>query len=134
VQKIYGYSALIGLGCGAVGQISYSIAQFKVERDELMSAIGFICTGQYFGIVFALTVSGAIFQNLAQDKIAALLPPGTPIDEIRAAVQGLGDVLNAQTQKTRAKVLHALIDSIHSVWPVSISGAALMVATILFLK
>lgn len=134
VQKIYGYSALIGIGCGAVGQISYSIAQFKVDPDEVMSAIGFICTGQYFGIVFSLIISGAVFQNLAQQKIAALLPPGTPLSEIRAAVQGIGDVLDAQSQQTRAKVLNALLDSIHSVYPVSMTGAVLMVVTVLFLK
>lgn len=99
-----------------------------------MPAIGFICTGQYSGIVFSLIVSGAVFQNLAQEKIASLLPPGTPLNEIRAAIQGLGNVLDEQKPEVRAKVLDALIESIHSAYAVSVFGAALMVFTVLFLK
>ncbi|EHL02582.1 putative HC-toxin efflux carrier TOXA [Glarea lozoyensis 74030] len=55
-SSIYGYSSLIGIGAGAIGQLFYSVAQFKVKPNEIPASIGFICMGQYLGLTVSLPV------------------------------------------------------------------------------
>lgn len=130
--KSYGYTALMGIGAGAIGQLSYSMAQFKVEPELVSSTVGLICMGQYFGITLGLTICGAIFQNLAQKKVSAALPPGTSIDDIRAAIQGLGDVFSNQDPRTNERVLEAIVWSVTRTYALAMAaGAAALLATLL---
>ncbi|KAK0114836.1 hypothetical protein ONS96_013319 [Cadophora gregata f. sp. sojae] len=132
--KLYGYSALIGIGGGAAGQLSYSAAQFRVDPKDIPATIGFICFGQYTGLTLALCISGALFNNFAQNYVTDLLPPGTPIDIIRAVIQGLDDsFLETQSAETRLLILEAVVEAIKKTYPVTIAAGCLMITATLFL-
>jgi len=135
VGKLYGYSALVGIGAGSAGQLSYSAAQFKVDPKYIPSTIGFICMGQYVGITLALCIEGSIFNNYGQRYVTALLPPGTPIEVVQAVIQGIDTtILAAQTEETRLAILEAVVEAIRKTYPVTIAAGCLMFAATLMLK
>ncbi|KAH9208644.1 hypothetical protein DL95DRAFT_414595 [Leptodontidium sp. 2 PMI_412] len=135
VGKLYGYSALIGIYGGAAGQLSYPAAQFRVDPKDIPSTIGFICLGQYTGLTLALCISGALFNNFAQNYVTMLLPPGTPIEITRSVIQGLDDTfLATQNPETRLLVLEAVVESIKKTYPVTIAVGCLMIVATLFLE
>jgi hypothetical protein len=135
VGKLYGYSALVGIGGGAAGQLSYSAAQFKVDPKYIPSTIGFICMGQYVGLTLALCIEGSIFNNYGQRYVAALLPAGTPIEVVRAVIQGVDTtILAAQTEETRLAILEAVVQAIRKTYPVTIAAGCLMFGATLMLK
>lgn len=122
----------MGIGAGAIGQLSYSIAQFKVDPSLVPEAVGLICMGQYLGITVGLTVSGAIFQNLAFNRVSAVLPAGTSADDVKAAIQGLEDTLASVDAITRREVLLAIVSAVNSTYTLAIAaGAVALVSTIL---
>ncbi|EPE25899.1 MFS general substrate transporter [Glarea lozoyensis ATCC 20868] len=134
-SSIYGYSSLIGIGAGAIGQLFYSVAQFKVKPNEIPASIGFICMGQYLGLTVSLCVSGSVFLNVAQKTVAALLPPETPLQIVRAIIQGTDQtLLLAQTIQVQQEILVAVVDAIKNTYIVSLLGAALTVVATLLLK
>jgi hypothetical protein len=115
--------------------LAYSAAQFKVIPEYIPSTIGFICMGQYVGLTLALCTSGSIFLNLAQSKVAALLPGGTPVLEIRAMIQGVDKAgLAALSEDLRGQILDAVLASIQATYPVSIFGGALVIVATVLLK
>jgi len=115
--------------------LSYSAAQFSVDPKDIPSTIGFICFGQYTGLTLALCISGAIFNNFAQNYVTLLLPPGTPIETVRAVIQGLGDTfLAAQSEETRVLILEAVVEAIKKTYPVTIAAGCLMIVATLFLE
>lgn len=64
-----------------------------------------------------------------------LLPPGTPIEIIRAVIQGLDDTfLATQNPETRLLVLEAVVESIKKTYPVTIAAGCLMIVATLFLE
>ncbi|KAK1770262.1 major facilitator superfamily domain-containing protein [Phialemonium atrogriseum] len=130
--KSYGYTAVMGIGAGAIGQLSYSIAQFKVDPSLVPEAVGLICMGQYLGITVGLTVSGAIFQNLAFNRVSAVLPAGTSADDVKAAIQGLEDTLASVDAITRREILLAIVSAVNSTYTLAIAaGVVALVSTIL---
>jgi hypothetical protein len=134
-SKIYGYSSLIGIGAGAIGQLFYSVAQFKVKPHEIPATIGFICMGQYVGLTVSLCISGSVFLNVAQKTVAALLPSGTPLQMVRAIIQGTDKtLLLAQTIQVQQEILVAVVNAIKNTYIVSLLGAALTVVATLLLK
>jgi hypothetical protein len=134
-SKIYGYTALIGIGTGAAGQLSYSAAQVNIDPKLIPSTIGFICMGQYIGLTLALCMSGAIFNNLSQQYVTPLLPPGTPPNIVRTIIQDIDTtILQEQTEEARLEILEAIIKSIIRTYPISITAGAAMVAATLLLK
>ena len=134
-SKVYGYSSLVGIGAGSIGQLFYSVAQFKVKPHDIPATIGFICMGQYVGLTVALCVSGSVFLNVAQKSVAALLPPGTPLETVRAIIQGTDkQALLAQTMEVQKKILVVVVDAIKNTYIIGLLGAALATVATLLLK
>jgi riboflavin transporter FmnP len=134
-SKIYGYSSLVGIGAGSIGQLFYSVAQFKVVAHDIPSTIGFICMGQYVGLTVALCVSGSVFLNVAQKSVAAILPLGTPLETVRAVIQGTDkQMLFSQTGEVQQKIMALVVDAINNTYIVSLLGAALTIVATLLLK
>jgi hypothetical protein len=52
------------MGAGLAQQSAYSIAAAKVAPHEIPAAVSFINIAQIGPIVIALTISGAVFQNV----------------------------------------------------------------------
>src|ERR1700760_3285759 len=69
-SKIYGFSVLTAFGAGFAGQASYSVAQAKVPDHRIADAVGFINQAQIGSIAIALTITGAVYQNIGFNHIS----------------------------------------------------------------
>ena len=91
--------------------------------------------GQYVGLTLALCIEGAIFSNLAQNSVSDLLPAGTPIEVVRAVIQGIDTkILAEQSPETRLLILDSVVEAIKMTYPITITAGCLMVVATLLLK
>ncbi|KAL9619346.1 MAG: hypothetical protein Q9160_006026 [Pyrenula sp. 1 TL-2023] len=133
-SAIYGYSVLVGLGCGLYVQAGYPIAQLKVPPAEIPQVVAFIGYGQITGITLALTISNSIYLNEATNKIADILP-AVPRDVVQQAISGTGGPFFATLKASdRDPVLRAIVRSIGNVYGMVIAAGALSIVLALFMK
>ncbi|KAH6723623.1 major facilitator superfamily domain-containing protein [Leptodontidium sp. MPI-SDFR-AT-0119] len=124
---VYGYSILIGFGCGLFAQASFSVAQAIVDPEHVASAVGFITCAQVTGVTIALAIANSVFLNGSQDKIAALLPE-VPLSDIQAAIAGAGsDFVESLSPELQAGVLHAIVDSMSKTYILVVTAGAVVV-------
>ncbi|KAJ6007479.1 hypothetical protein N7540_011455 [Penicillium herquei] len=131
ISRIYGYCALIGIGSGLFIQTSFSVAQAKNFRSRGSDATSFIALAQNLGIVLALAISGAIFQNQALGKLEKLLPE-YPREAIQGALMGTNSDLLKQIPKgVQREVLHAIVDAMsHTYYLVIAAGVMAAVGSL----
>lgn len=132
--KVYGYTIIIGLGVGFFCQASFAVAQGSVQAADIPSAVGFITCGQITGVTISIAIANSVFLNEAERGIAALLP-SVPLDQIQAAIAGVGSQL-VQTlpQEVRVLVLRAIVAAISKTYIVCITGGSVAVVLSIFLK
>ncbi|KAL8936306.1 MAG: hypothetical protein Q9216_005000 [Gyalolechia sp. 2 TL-2023] len=134
VAKIYGYTILIGFGVGLFAQASFSVAQAVVKPELIATSVGFISTGQIFGITFALAIANAIFLNRSETGIQELLPE-TPISEIQQTIAGVrSELFQNLSPPVRAQVLDVIVDSSSTTYALLIAAGALVAVLSLLLK
>jgi len=122
--NIYGYSILIGIGCGIFVQAGFAVAQAKVPADQLGAATGFIALGQLIGPTIALSIAGTVLINTATSNLEALLP-NTPVVDIKNAIAGTaGQLLSTLDPATRIQALDIIVNSIGKVYILAITAAA----------
>jgi len=122
--RIYGYSVLIGIGCGLFVQNGFSVAQAKVPAAQLGAATGFIALGQLIGPTIALSVAGTVFINEATSGLEALLPD-VPVAEVKNAITGTaGDLLNTLDPATREAALAVIVNAMDKVYILAITAMA----------
>lgn len=145
--RIYGYSAILGIGAGCVVQTAFIVAQASVPHQEMSSgksllnrchektkktnrfaAIALINLAQIGGLVISLTLANTIFLNLAFRNIGNVLP-NADSENIKSLVSGTSSVvLQSLDADTRRHILHAIVDPISDVYVLCIAygGAALL--------
>lgn len=135
-KNIYGFEVLIGAGCGLTLQAAYSIALVKAPADKATSAISFINVAQLGGGALALAISGTIYQNIGFRTLEnALDGQGYTSTEIRAALAGgYSDIISNSTAEVQDITSHAIGNTIASLYGVSISGAAAVLAVGLLMR
>ena len=122
--NIYGYSILIGIGCGIFVQAGFAVAQAKVPADQLGAATGFIALGQLIGPTISLSIAGTVLINTATSGLESLLP-NTPVAEIKNAIAGTaGQLLSTLDAATRTQALNIIVNSIGKVYILAITAAA----------
>lgn len=115
-------------------QASFSVAQAKVPASRASDAASFIALAQNLGIVLALAISGAVFQNRALDELQKLLPQMTR-SELRGAITGSNSgVFEQIPAATRERVLHAVVDAMSRTYYLTVAAGALTIVGSLFLK
>jgi Major Facilitator Superfamily len=130
-SMVYGYSTLIGIATGMFVQASFSVAQATVAVEEIPSAVGFITCGQITGITISVAVANSVFLNKAENSIAAILP-NEPLDQIQAAIAGVGSQFVASlSDDVRTSVLTAIVAAMSKAYIGVIAAGVL--ATILSL-
>lgn len=111
-SRIYGSSALLGIGAGCLIQVGFIVAQAIVPRAEMSLSVAFINLGQMTGMVVGLTVANSIFLNLAQTYIQNVLPNASP-EQIKSAISGAGSAfIGSLTVEDQARVIHSITDAI----------------------
>ncbi|KAF2792189.1 MFS general substrate transporter [Melanomma pulvis-pyrius CBS 109.77] len=73
-NQIYGYTSLIGLGCGTYLTAGFAVAQVLVPASELSNSVGFMAIGQMMGQIVLLCLAGTLYQNLAYTRIIDVVP------------------------------------------------------------
>ncbi|KAI9052700.1 hypothetical protein LZ554_002977 [Drepanopeziza brunnea f. sp. 'monogermtubi'] len=126
-SAVYGYSILVGFGCGLFAQASFSVAQAVVEPSNVAAAVGFITCAQVTGVTIALAIANAVFLNGSQDKIATLLP-AVPLSDIQSAISGGGsDFVKSLSPELQERVLVAIVDSMSKTYILVIVAGAVAV-------
>jgi Major Facilitator Superfamily len=136
VSHVYGFSILAAVGAGAAQQAAYSIAQAKVPVHRIADAVGFINSAQIGAPVIALTITGAVFQNigfqLVSNAVAGL--NFTPAD-IHAALAGAkSDIFASITPEVSAKVIQAIVTAISDAYALIFVAGAVNILVALFMK
>ena len=126
----------MGMGAGLAQQSAYSIAAAKVAPHEIPAAIGFVNIAQIGSIVIALTISGAVFQNIAFRNLEeALAGKGFSIQEIHGAIAGTQSaIFRSGTPEVRAAAVEAIIQATDKVYALVIAAGALVLVSSLFMK
>ncbi|KAI9890311.1 MAG: hypothetical protein M1814_004221 [Vezdaea aestivalis] len=129
-SAIYGFEVLLGVGAGAFIQAGYAVIQTVTEYADLYYAIAFMMIAQIGGIALGLSISSAVFVNLAKNRLVALLP-GIPASQIQQAISGTSSTFFETLSATdRANALTAIIESMQKVFiPVYVGGAVALVTS-----
>lgn len=73
-SEIYGYQALIGLGAGSFTHTGFAVIQATVNLKDGVFGVTLIMLGQLCSLAVGLSVTGALFINLAKSNLQAVFP------------------------------------------------------------
>ncbi|KAJ5795306.1 Major facilitator superfamily domain general substrate transporter [Penicillium paradoxum] len=108
---IYGLEVVLGLGAGAYTQASFGVIQAVVTPSEAPNGLTLMLLAQLAGMTFGLSISGAIFVNLASNNLLALLPE-YPQDQVRQIVSGTsGKLLASLSSSLRDQALDIIVSA-----------------------
>lgn len=135
-SKMYGYTVLLGLASGTTQQAGYTISQAIVSQEQIPDAVAFMNTAQQGGMVIALAINGAIFQNEGFRRVKEVLV-GTGINDqdIRAALAGAkSNMLERLDPGSRKRVIEAIVRTISDGWSLVIVAGGLCLISALLMK
>jgi hypothetical protein len=133
-SAIYGFTVLIAIGAGVGSQAAYSIAPVKVHPSKISDSIGFINVAQIGGIVLALSISGAVFQNTAFGSLTKILAGlGFNEQDVRSAIAGSKSaVFEGVSEEVRGRVIEAIVQAIGKTYMlVVVAGAVALLSALL---
>jgi MFS family permease len=134
--QIYGFSVILGVGAGLSQQAAYSAAPAIVPPNRASDTVGFINASQIGGIVIALTITSAVFQNIGFNQVAnALQGTGFTAVDIRAALAGAkSEVFTNVSPEVRQKVIEGIVKAIGDGYILVIVAGAVMLVSSLLMK
>ncbi|KAI1474602.1 MFS general substrate transporter [Daldinia eschscholtzii] len=122
---IYGYTVLLGGGCGCYFTAGFSVVQSIVPVDELSNAISFMATGQTFGQIIVLGLGGSVFQNVAVKLITQALPDVSAADAIELTTGTASSAFEALSSEHQTQVIEQLTRAIRDVFIVLVGTSGL---------
>lgn len=123
--NVYGYTILLGAGIGCYQSAGVAVATSIAPRSEANHAVSIMTIAQVSGILAALCVTGAIFQNLVLTKVAAVLP-GRPLSDIVELTTGTSSSLfRGLSPELKEAVISQVTDSIRNVFIYVLAVSAL---------
>jgi len=135
-SAIYGFEVLIAVGVGLIFQTGYSVAAAKVDPSDVSNTIGFINVAQIGSIAIALSICGALFQNLGFRHLSETLASyGFSEDVLRSALAGLDSVvLNKEGDVVRNIAIGAIVHTIDQLYALVLAAGVLIFACACFMK
>jgi hypothetical protein len=133
--RIYGFSMIAATGFATL-QLGHSIAQAKVPRNEESTVAGFTASGQVIGAVLLLTIGGAIYENLAIERVTQVAPPSLGAEKIIQLIAGAAaqEILSSLTPGQAKSVLHEIVKSIGSVFLTTLACGAILIIAGAFMR
>jgi MFS family permease len=134
--SIYGYEVLMAVGTGLASQIAYSVAAAKVKPYEVAAAMGFINVAQVGSIAIALSIAGAIFQNLGLTYLREALAGYNFSDaELSSALSGIQSaILSHSDPMVVGLAIGAVAHTISRLFALVIAAGALTLVSAAFMK
>lgn len=125
--SIYGFEILIAVGVGLIFQTSYNIAAAKVDPVDVPASIGFVNVAQIGAMALALSICGALFQNVGFNYLTeALASYNFPENVLRSALAGVQSVvLHGEGLVVRNLAVDAIVRTIDKLYALAISAGAL---------
>ncbi|KAJ5174069.1 Major facilitator superfamily domain general substrate transporter [Penicillium coprophilum] len=130
---IYGLQVVLGLGAGAYTQAAFAVIQAVVEPAEAPNGLTLMLLGsssyssarspadidfaaQLSGMTMGLSISGAVFVNIASDGLFALLPD-YPQSQVRQIVSGTSSkLLSSLSETLREQALVIIVSAWHNIF------------------
>ncbi|KAL2132711.1 hypothetical protein VTI74DRAFT_3449 [Chaetomium olivicolor] len=132
--NVYGYTILIGVGIGCFQSAGVAVVSSIAPPSEANHAVSIMTIAQVSGILAALCVTGAIFQNIVVDKVSSVLPD-YPLSDIVHLTTGTSSPLFQDLDpKLKRAVVAQVTDSIRYVFVYVLAVAALGFILSLFLS
>lgn len=133
---IYGYEVAIAFGVGLIFQTAYSVAAAKVAPVDVPASIGFINVAQIGSISIALSISGALFQNLGYQYLSETLASyNFPEGILRSALAGIESVvLNKEGDVVRELAIGAIVKTISHIYGLTLSAGAVILVSACFMS
>ncbi|KAF2664197.1 MFS general substrate transporter [Microthyrium microscopicum] len=134
--NVYGFSILAAIGAGLSQQAAYSVAQGKAPTDRIADAVGFVNSAQIGGIVIALTITSAVFQNIGYAHIAEAVDGlGFSPEEIHGALTGAKSaIFETVSPEVREKVIEGIVKAISDGYILLIVAGAVNLIAAFFMK
>ncbi|KFZ03942.1 hypothetical protein V502_10536 [Pseudogymnoascus sp. VKM F-4520 (FW-2644)] len=131
VAKIYGYEILVAIGAGAFIQAGYATIQTVVPVSDTSYAIAFMMLAQFIGIVFGLSIGGAIFINTALSSLRSLLPLLSEAD-LRGVISGTSsNAIELIPVALRDDAVAAIVGSLRKLFiPAYVAAAVALVVSV----
>ncbi|KAL3462645.1 major facilitator superfamily domain-containing protein [Aspergillus heterothallicus] len=109
VSIIYGLEAVLGLGLGLYVQASFAVIQAVTSPADSTYGLTMMIFAQLSGMTIGMSVTGAIFVNVAQNRLFALLPH-LPREQVSSLVSGTrSGLLKTLPAATRNLTLEAIV-------------------------
>ena len=132
--KIYGYNIILGIGTGAFLQLSFTVAQSKVEKHILPIAIGFLTFAQLIGPAVALCITNAVFINEATSGILGL-DSNLSVQVVQSATaRASSRQIQGISADTQQKALQVIVQAMSKAYIVAMTAGALTLVMALFMK
>ncbi|KFY78723.1 hypothetical protein V499_02163 [Pseudogymnoascus sp. VKM F-103] len=131
VANIYGYEILVAIGAGAFIQAGYATIQTVVPASDTSYAIAFMMLAQFIGIVFGLSIGGAIFINTALSSLRSLLPLLSEAD-LRVVISGTSsNAIELIPVALRDDAVAAIVGSLRKLFiPAYVAAAVALVVSV----
>ncbi|KFX94971.1 hypothetical protein V490_04060 [Pseudogymnoascus sp. VKM F-3557] len=131
VAKIYGYEILVAVGAGSFIQAGYATIQTVVPASDTSYAIAFMMLAQFIGIVFGLSIGGAIFINTALSSLRSLLPLLSEAD-LRVVISGTSsNAIELIPVALRDDAVAAIVGSLRKLFiPAYVAAAVALVVSV----
>lgn len=103
----------------------FSVVQVMLPPHDANAAVGFMAFGQALGGIIVLGAAGSVFQNLAPQYIAPVLPDATAA-EIQAVMAGTNSAyFKGLDEEVRSQVVAAITRALARTFAVSIAATAI---------
>ena len=135
-SAIYGFEILIAMGVGLIFQTGYVVAAVKVDPADVPGSIGFINVAQIGSIAIALSISGALFQNLGYRYLKDSLGSyGFPEGLLRSALAGIESaVLEQEGPVIRGLAIEAIVKAISKLYALTMSAGVVIFVCACFMS
>ncbi|GAQ43929.1 hypothetical protein AKAW_11042 [Aspergillus niger] len=106
---LYGLEIVIGLGAGSYTQAAFAVIQAVVAPSEAADGLTLMLLAQLLGMTLGLSITGAIFVNVAQNSLFKLLP-NLPREQVSQVVSGTSSaLLNELPDTVRERALDIIV-------------------------
>lgn len=125
---------MLGLGAGCFVHAGFAVVQANIDPKDAGHGITLMTLGQLSGLAFGLSMTGAVFLNLAKRNLAAIFPD-LDADTLVSVVSGTsGGFLATLDEEGRLHALSAIVSALQRVFMQVYVAAALAFVLSLLLK
>ncbi|KAJ5598864.1 Major facilitator superfamily domain general substrate transporter [Penicillium hordei] len=131
---MYGLQVLLGFGAGANTQASFAVIQAVVAPADAPNGLSLMLLAQVGGMALGVSISGAIFVNVASKNLYALLPD-YPQSQVSQIVSGTSSqLLSSLSEKLRDQALVIIVSAWHNTFICVYVAAAVSLVCSVFLS